>query len=176
MSIYAAMSRDELLQEYQSVKARFDAGKAKNLKLNMARGKPAKAQLDLATELLTTVSTKEDCIVDGVDARNYGELCGLKCAREYWAEILDCKSENIFIGGTASLNIMFDVISRAYTHGLLHSERPWCKEEKVKFLCPSPGYDRHFRITEFFGAELITVPMNDEGPDMDVVESLVKDP
>ena len=92
MSLYASMNREELQKEYQKVKAHFEAGKAQNLKLNMARGKPAKAQLDLATELLTTVSTKEDCIIDGVDARNYGELNGLKCAKEYWADILDCKS------------------------------------------------------------------------------------
>ena len=176
MSTYASMNRNELELEFQKVNEHFKACKEQNLKLNMARGKPAKAQLDLATELLSVVTAKEECIVDGVDVRNYGELSGLNCAKAYWADILDCKSENIFIGGTASLNLMFDVISRAYTHGLFHSERPWCREEKVKFLCPSPGYDRHFRITEFFGAELITVAMNDEGPDMDQVEELVKDP
>ena len=153
----------------------FAACKAKNLKLDMSRGKPAKNQIDLVSDILTVLSKPEDCIVDGVDTRNYGELAGIRCAREYWADILDCKPSQVFLGGTASLNIMFDVISRAYSHGLLHSERPWCKEETVKFLCPSPGYDRHFRITEFFGAELITVPMTEEGPDMDMVEELVKD-
>ena len=100
----------------------------------------------------------------------------MPCARRYWADVLDCKEEQIFVGGAASLNMMFDVISRAYTHGLLHSERPWCKEEKVKFLCPSPGYDRHFAIAQFFGAELILIPTTPTGPDMDLVEEYVKDP
>jgi DNA-binding transcriptional MocR family regulator len=173
---YTAKNRAELEQEYQSVKAHFEECKQKSLKLNMARGKPAKKQLDAVSEILTAVVTPEDCVVDGVDTRNYGELTGLKCAKEYWADILDCKPSQIFVGGTSSLNFMFDVISRAYSHGLLHSERPWCKEDVVKFLCPSPGYDRHFTVTQFFGAELVVVPMTAEGPDMDVVEELVKDP
>ncbi len=176
MTEYLAMSRDELLEEFKKVSAHFNSCKEQNLKLNLARGKPAKAQLDAVSDVLNTVVSPEDCIADGVDTRNYGELSGLSCAKAYWADVLDCKSENIFVGGTSSLNMMFDVISRAYTHGLLHSERPWCRGERVKFLCPSPGYDRHFRVTEFFGAELITVPMTQEGPDMDVVEQLVADP
>ena len=143
--------------------------------MNISRGKPAAAQLDAVSDILQVLQSAEDCYADGIDARNYGELCGLPCARNYWADILGCKPEQTFIGGSASLNLMFDVISRAYTHGLLHSLQPWCKEDVVKFLCPSPGYDRHFRITECFGAELITVPMTDCGPDMDVVEELVKD-
>jgi DNA-binding transcriptional MocR family regulator len=122
------------------------------------------------------VSTADDCIDDGVDVRNYGELSGLRCAKEYWADMLDCKPDQIFVGGTSSLNIMFDIISRAYSHGLLNSTRPWSQEKTVKFLCPSPGYDRHFLVTQFFGAELITVPMTPEGPDMNIVEELVKDP
>lgn len=173
---YRTMTKQDLEETYAMLQKDFAACKAKNLKLDMSRGKPAKNQIDLVSDILTVLNKPEDCIVDGVDTRNYGELAGIRCAREYWADILDCKPSQVFLGGTASLNLMFDVISRAYTHGLLHSERPWCKEETVKFLCPSPGYDRHFRITEFFGAELITVPMNEEGPDMDVVEELVKDP
>lgn len=173
---YATASRTELEQEYQSVKAHFEACKDQNLKLNMARGKPSKMQLDAISDILQQIQNPEDCIVDGVDTRNYGELSGLKCAKEYWAEILDCKPSQVFVGGTSSLNFMFDVIARAYSHGLLHSQRPWCKEETVKFLCPSPGYDRHFTVTQFFGAELITVPMTATGPDMDLVEELVKDP
>ena len=172
---YSALNQEELKQEYQHVKAQFEACKGKNLKLNMARGKPSKLQLDIANDVLLAVQSGEDCIVDGVDARNYGELSGLQCAKEYWADILDCKPSQVFVGGTSSLNFMFDIISRAFSHGLLHSERPWCKEETVKFLCPSPGYDRHFRITETFGAELIVVPMLSDGPDMDMVEELVKD-
>ena len=173
---YSAMSKQELETTYTQLQANFAECKAKNLKLDMSRGKPAKNQIDLVSDILTVLNKPEDCIVDGVDTRNYGELAGIRCAREYWADILDCKPSQVFLGGTASLNLMFDVISRGYTHGLLHSERPWCKEEAIKFLCPSPGYDRHFRITEFFGAELIAVPMTEEGPDMDVVEELVKDP
>ena len=173
---YVNMSKEELNAAYQQAKEQFEACKAKNLKLNMARGKPSKLQLDAVSDILMTVQTAEDCIVDGVDTRNYGELSGLNCAKEYWADVLDCKPSQIFVGSTSSLNFMFDVIARAYSHGLLHSQRPWCKEETVKFLCPSPGYDRHFTVTEFFGAELITVPMTATGPDMDVVEELVKDP
>ena len=173
---YCAMTKRDLEKTYAMLQKDFADCKAKNLKLDMSRGKPAKNQIDLVSDILTVLNKPEDCIVDGVDTRNYGELAGICCAREYWADILDCKPSQVFLGGTASLNLMFDVISRAYTHGLLHSERPWCKEGTVKFLCPSPGYDRHFRITEFFGAELITVPMTEEGPDMDMVEELVKDP
>ncbi len=173
---YCTMTKQDLEKTYAMLQKDFVACKAKNLKLDMSRGKPAKNQIDLVSDILTVLSKPEDCIADGVDTRNYGELAGIRCAREYWADILDCKPSQVFLGGTASLNLMFDVISRAYSHGLLHSERPWCKEETVKFLCPSPGYDRHFRITEFFDAELVTVPMTEEGPDMDMVEELVKDP
>lgn len=173
---YSKMTKDELQKEHQILSAHFANCKAQNLKLNMARGKPGAGQLDLISDMLSCLVDPEECFTDGIDARNYGELAGLPVARAYWADVLGCKPEQTFLGGTASLNLMFDVISRAYTHGLLHSERPWCKEETVKFLCPSPGYDRHFRITESFGAELITVPMTPTGPDMDMVEELVKDP
>jgi len=176
MSVYASMAPAELAQEYKALTDHLESCKAQNLKLNMARGKPAKEQLDAVSDILSVITKAEDCISGGIDMRNYGELAGIPEARAYWADILDCKPEQTFIGGSASLNLMFDVISRAYTHGLLNSPRPWCKEEVVKFLCPSPGYDRHFRITELFGAELITVPMTAEGPDMDMVEQLVKDP
>ena len=176
MTPYSCMTREELEREYGSVLASYEACKAQGLNLNMARGKPAKKQLDLVSGLLTVLQTPEDCFDDGVDARNYGELAGIPSARRYWADVLGCKADQVFVGGAASLNMMFDVVSRAYTHGLLHSPKPWCREEKVKFLCPAPGYDRHFQIGEFFGAELIPVPMTPEGPDMDVVEELVKDP
>ena len=173
---YSTKSREELMQEFEAVKARFEACKAMNLKLNMARGKPSKLQLDAVSDILQTVLTAEDCIVDGVDTRNYGELSGLQCAKNYWADVLGCKASQVFVGSTSSLNFMFDVIARAYSHGLKNSPRPWCKEDTVKFLCPAPGYDRHFTVTQFFGAELITVPMTATGPDMDMVEALVKDP
>lgn len=176
MRPYSALSSAELENEYREAIAHFEVCKGKKLNLNMSRGKPSRAQLDAVSELLQSVTSIDDCKVDGVDVRNYGELSGLKCAKEYWADVLGCKPEQIFVGGTSSLNLMFDVIARAFSHGLLNSERPWSKEECVKFLCPAPGYDRHFLVTEFFGAELITVPMTAEGPDMDVVEELVKDP
>ena len=126
---YINMNREALEQEYQKVKKHFDDCKGMNLKLNMARGKPSKMQLDAVSDILQTVLTAEDCIVDGVDTRNYGELSGLACAKAYWADVLDCKASEVFVGSTSSLNFMFDVIARAYSHGLLHSERPWCKEE-----------------------------------------------
>ncbi len=173
---YKDRTTEELKQEYASVKTEFEALKEKNLKLNMARGKPGKAQLDMVSDILTVLTTPEDCIVDGVDARNYGELTGLRCAKEFWAELLGCRPEECFIGGNASLTLMYDTISKAYTHGLLHSEKPWCKLDTVKWLCPAPGYDRHFKVTESFGFELITVPMTPTGPDMDMVEELVKNP
>ena len=176
MCEYNAMTKAELEAEYSSLLAQFEESKSLGLKLNMARGKPSKLQLDAVSDILKVIVEPEECFTDGIDARNYGELAGLPCAKAYWADVLGCKAEQTFIGGSASLNLMFDIISRAYSHGLKNSPKPWCKEETVKFLCPSPGYDRHFRITEFFGAELIIVPMTSEGPDMDVVEDMVKDP
>lgn len=176
MQGYYDRDRQELALGYDAVKAEYEKLKQQDLHLNMARGKPSKAQLDLVSDILDTVTSGDDYICDGIDSRNYGELSGLPSARNLWADILGCRPEQTFVGGASSLTLMFDTISRAYTHGLLHSQRPWCKEDKIKFLCPSPGYDRHFRITESFGAELITVPMTADGPDMDLVESLVKDP
>ncbi len=176
MTAYATLTAAQLQQEYDVVTAAFEAAKAKNLKLDMSRGKPGKAQLDLVSDILTVLSTPEDCVADGMDVRNYGELAGVPACRALFAEILGCKPSEVFAGGNASLNLMYDVISKAFTHGLLHSERPWCKEDVVKFLCPSPGYDRHFKVTESFGMELITIPMTEEGPDMDAVEAAVRDP
>ena len=173
---YRNRTRAELGEALSAVQAQYAALQAKALKLNMARGKPGKEQLDLVSGILTAVSEPEQCIVDGVDARNYGELSGLPCAKKLFADILGCRPEECFIGGNASLTLMYDTISKAYTHGLLHSEKPWCRLETVKWLCPAPGYDRHFKITESFGFTLITVPMTETGPDMDLVEELVKDP
>ena len=173
---YITMTKEQLQAEYQALSAKFAACKEQNLKLNMARGKPGAAQLDIVSDILSCFVDPAECFTDGIDVRNYGELAGLPVARAYWADVLGCKPEQTFMGGSSSLTLMYDVISKAYTHGLLHSEHPWCKEEVVKFLCPSPGYDRHFRVTETFGAELITIPMTATGPDMDMVEELVKDP
>ena len=173
---YRNCSRSELLEEQKKCQAAFEAMKAKGLSLDMSRGKPGKAQLDAVSDILTVLTDPNDCLIDGMDARNYGGLAGLPCAKALFAEILGCRPEECFIGGSASLTLMYDTIAKAYTHGLLHSEKPWAKLDKVRFLCPAPGYDRHFRITESFGAELITVNMTPTGPDMDVVEELVRDP
>ena len=173
---YMDLSAAAWQQEYDKVSAEYESWKAKGLKLNMARGKPGKKQLELSNSLLTVLSDPADCIVSGVDARNYGELKGLASARALFAELLGCKDSQVFVGGNASLQLMYDTVSKAYTHGLLHSEKPWCKEESIKWLCPAPGYDRHFKITESFGFELITIPMTENGPDMDIVENLIKDP
>ena len=173
---YKSMTAAQLAEEHKAVSAKFEALKAQGLKLDMSRGKPGKAQLDLVSDILTVLSKPEDCVVDGMDVRNYGELTGLPCAKKYFAELLGCKPEQCFIGGSASLTLMYDTIAKAFTHGLLHSEKPWCKEEKVKFLCPAPGYDRHFAITQSFGVEMITITMTENGPDMDAVEEYVKDP
>ena len=173
---YKSMDAAQLKAEHAAVEQKFQALKAKNLKLDMSRGKPGKEQLDLVSDMLTVLSKPEDCIIDGFDVRNYGELTGLPCAKVFFAELLGCKPEECFIGGNASLTLMYDTVSKAYTHGLLHSEKPWCKLDKVKFLCPSPGYDRHFKVSETFGMEMITIPMTETGPDMDAVEEAVKDP
>ncbi len=175
-SPYANATVLELQEEYRQVQSHYQALKAKELKLNMARGKPGKEQLDMVSDILTVLQDPADCVSDGIDVRNYGELTGLPAAKDYFAEILGCRPEECFIGGNASLTLMYDTISKAYTHGLLHSPQPWCKLDKVKFLCPCPGYDRHFKITESFGAEMINIPMTPTGPDMDLVEELVKDP
>lgn len=176
MASYSCRSREELRVEFKKLMARYEEQKKQNLNLDMSRGKPSKLQLDLVSDMLTILTDPEECLIDGKDARNYGDLAGLQCAREYWADVLYCKPEQTFVGGNASLQMMHDLITRAYTHGLKESPRPWCREGRIKFLCPSPGYDRHFRITESYGFEMIAVPMTPYGPDMDIVEELVADP
>ncbi len=174
--LYSEMPRSELMHEQELCMAELEALKAQGLKLNMARGKPGREQLDMVSDILTVLTDADDCFSDGVDARNYGELAGLKEARELFAGILGCKDEECIVGGNSSLQLMYDAVSKAYTHGLNHVACPWHKLEKVKWLCPAPGYDRHFKITESFGFELVTVPMTPAGPDMDAVEELIKDP
>ena len=176
MKPYCEMNRQELLELKESLKAEYNDYQKRKLSLNMARGKPGKAQLDLVSDIFSLMQKPEDYVSDGVDVRNYGELSGLPAAKRLFAEILGCRPEQVFVGGNASLQLMYDTISKAYTHGLLHSERPWCREPVVKFLCPAPGYDRHFKVTESFGFELVTIPMTDEGPDMDAVEKAIQDP
>ena len=176
MKEYRNLTRPELEAELAAVRAEYDALKAKGLQLNMARGKPGKQQLDMVSGLFDVFHTPEDFLSDGVDCRNYGELAGLPAARRLFAEILGCRESQVFAGGNASLQLMYDTVSKAMTHGLPHSEKPWCKEEGLKWLCPAPGYDRHFKITQSFGCEMITIPMTPTGPDMDLVEEAVKDP
>ncbi|MBQ1396498.1 MAG: aminotransferase class I/II-fold pyridoxal phosphate-dependent enzyme [Eubacterium sp.] len=173
---YQEMTAAQLAAEKEALSIQFQALKEKNLTLNMARGKPSKAQLALSNPLLTILDDPDACFVDGIEARNYGELSGLPSAKKLFAEILGCQPEEVFVGGNASLQLMHMTISEAYIHGLLHSERPWKDEPVKKWICPVPGYDRHFKITESFGFEMINVPMTPEGPDMDLVEELVKDP
>lgn len=176
MKKYTEMTKDELQQELEVVEAKYKDLQAKGLNLNIARGKPGKEQLDLVTDILTIVNPETDFDCNGQDVRNYGILDGIEPAKKLFADILDTKPENVFVGGNASLQLMYDTIAIAYTHGLLHSEKPWSKLDKVKWICPVPGYDRHFAVTGTFGMEMITVPMNADGPDMDRVEELIKDP
>ena len=176
MMKYTDMTAQQRKAEYAAVLAEYEKQKALGLKLNMARGKPGREQLDMVTDLCNILVKPEDFISDGIDSRNYGNVDGLPAAKALFADILGCKPEQCFVGGNASLQLMYDTVAKAYSNGLLHSEKPWSKLEKVKWLCPAPGYDRHFKVTQSFGAELITVPMTENGPDMDVVEELIKDP
>ena len=173
---YNDLTPAQAREEYAKTLAEFEAIKAKGLKLNMARGKPSKQQLDLVSDILTVLSDPADCVDEGIDARNYGELSGLPCAKKYFADVLGCKPEQVFAGGSASLTLMYDLIAKGMTHGLKNSEKPWAQETGLKWLCPAPGYDRHFKITQSFGFELITIPMTEEGPDMDAIEAYIKDP
>ena len=176
MKKYTDMSLQERQAEYAAVQVEYEKLKAMGLSLNMARGKPGKAQLDLVTPIFSLLTKPEDFVSDGIETRNYGEVSGIPAAKALFADILGCKPEQVFVGGNASLQLMYDAVSKAFTHGLLHSEKPWCKLDKVKWICPVPGYDRHFKVTESFGVEMISVPMTADGPDMDQVEALIKDP
>ena len=170
MKTYKEMSREELLSEKASLEQRYNEFKARGLKLDMSRGKPCKEQLDLSVAL----NDVKDYVSDGVDVRNYGMLDGIPSCKKLFADLMGVKPENVIVGPTSSLNLMFDYVSQCYTHGA--GSTPWCKLDKVKFLCPVPGYDRHFTILEHFGIEMINVDMKQDGPDMDAIEELVKDP
>ena len=173
---YTEMTLAQRQAEYAAVRAAYEQQKALGLNLNMARGKPGRQQLDMVMGIFDVLKTPQDYIVDGLETRNYGEVAGVPAARALFAELLGCKASQVFAGGNASLQLMYDAVSKAFTHGLLHSEKPWCKLDKVKWICPVPGYDRHFKVTQSFGVEMISVPMTAAGPDMDMVEELVKDP
>ena len=172
---YSEMAREELLDEKNRLEIKFKALKEKNLNLNMARGKPGKSQLNLVSGLLDILVEPSECELGNVDIRNYGELSGMPEAKKFFSEILGVKENECFIGGNASLQLMYMTICEAFTNGLLNSEKPWFKLDKIKWLCPVPGYDRHFTITEKLGFEMINIPMLETGPDMDLVEELVKD-
>lgn len=176
MKKYEEMNAQELAEARREIQAKFDELQGRHLSLNMSRGRPGKEQLDIVNDILTILKTPEDCISDGVDVRNYGLFSGIPEAKRLFAEILGCKPEQCFVGGNASLQLMYDVIAKAYTNGLRHSVRPWSQEKRIKWLCPVPGYDRHFKISESFGMEMIAVPMLATGPDMDMVEQLALDP
>ena len=176
MTAYTKLTQAQRQVEYKALQVAFKELKARGLKLNMARGKPGSAQLDLVSDMFTIMQKPEDFMSNGMDVRNYGELSGVPAAKTLFAELLGCKESQVFVGGSASLQLMYDTIAKGYTHGLLHSQTPWCKEEKLKWLCPAPGYDRHFQVVESFGFELIPIPMTPDGPAMDLVEEAVKDP
>jgi len=175
MKKYSEMSKAELRAELEMVQGKYDELKGRGLSLNMARGKPGKEQLDAVSDMLDVLKSDSDFMCDGIDARNYGNLDGLPSCKKLFAELLGTQPENVFVGGSASLQLMYDTIAKCYTHGRLNGDGPWSKLEKVKWLCPAPGYDRHFAISQSFGMEMITVPMTAEGPDMDVVEKLIQD-
>ena len=173
---YTDMTLPERQAAYAALQAEYENAKALHLTLNMARGKPGREQLDLVTPIFGLLTKPEQFVSDGVETRNYGEVAGIPAARRLFADILGCQPEQVFVGGNASLQLMYDAISKAFTHGMLHSQKPWSKLDKVKWLCPVPGYDRHFKVTESFGVEMISVPMTADGPDMDMVEELIRDP
>ena len=172
MKPYREMSKEELASLKEQLTAVYKEYQGKNLSLNMARGKPSPDQLDLSLPMLDVLNSKSDFMTADGDVRNYGVLTGIQEAKELMGGMMDAPAENVIMYGSASLTLMYDTVSRSFTHGVMGST-PWCKLDKVKFLCPVPGYDRHFGVTEFFGVEMVNVPMTSEGPDMDMVERLV---
>ncbi|MCI8788970.1 MAG: aminotransferase [Lachnospiraceae bacterium] len=173
MRAYQELSKEELLALKAELEKKYEDAKGKGLKLDMSRGKPSVAQLDMGMDIFDVLNSQSDLTsMEGVDVRNYGVLDGLMEAKQMMADIMGTKAENIIVYGNASLNVMYDAVSSAMTHGVMGCT-PWCRLDKVKFLCPVPGYDRHFAITQHFSIEMITVPMTPQGPDMDLVEELV---
>ncbi|MFD0675428.1 MULTISPECIES: aminotransferase class I/II-fold pyridoxal phosphate-dependent enzyme [unclassified Paenibacillus] len=173
---YSALSTAELNDLYLELQSKFDAYKSRKLSLDMSRGKPCTEQLELSVGMLDVISSSDSLKTrDGSDSRNYGGLDGIAEAKELFAKVLEVNVNEIIIGGNSSLAMMHDTISRAMIHGLYSSKTPWSKLPAVKFLCPSPGYDRHFAICELFGIEMITVDMLPDGPDMNQVEKLVRE-
>ena len=173
MKPYAELTKEELMELRKVLKAQYREYQGKDLKLDMSRGKPCVEQLDLSMGMMDVLNSDSDLTCeDGTDCRNYGVLDGIREAKELLADMMEVNPDNLIIYGNSSLNVMYDTIARSMTHGVMGST-PWAKLDKVKFLCPVPGYDRHFAITEYFGIEMINVPMTPTGPDMDMVEELV---
>ena len=177
MKKYSEMTREELLFEKESTEKRYSEKKALGLKLDISRGKPCPEQLALSLPMLDLVNSKTENFKceNGFDIRNYGVIDGIPECRRLFGEILDAPTENVIVTGNSSLNLFYDLIAHAMCHGLPGGKAPWCECKERKLLCPAPGYDRHFAVGELFGFELITVPMNSDGPDMDMVEELIKD-
>ena len=174
MSDYLKMSREELAEEFKAVRHEYEHLRALHLSLDMSRGKPGFDNMDLSGEMFDLVGNDTGFKnISGIDCRNYGGLDGLTELKTLFGKILELQPDQIIVGGNSSLNMMFDTIAQAMTHGM--GGEPWCKQDGLKFICPVPGYDRHFAVTEYFGFELIPVRMTPEGPDMDAVEELVKD-
>ena len=175
MKPYAEMTKEELMELRKNLKAQYREYQGKDLKLDMSRGKPCVEQLDLSMGMMDVLNSSSDLTCDdGTDCRNYGVLDGIREAKELLADMMEVNPENLIIYGNSSLNVMYDTIARSMTHGVMGST-PWAKLDKVKFVCPVPGYDRHFAITEYFGIEMINIPMTPTGPDMDLVEQLVSE-
>ena len=173
MTAYKDLSKEELLSLKSNLEKEFKKVKAKGIKLDMSRGKPSTEELKLSMGMMDVLTSDSDLVCEeGVDCRNYGVLDGIKEAKQLLADMMEVPKDNIIIFGNSSLNVMYDTIARSMTHGVMGST-PWCKLDKVKFLCPVPGYDRHFAITEYFGIEMINIPMTPTGPDMDMVEEYV---
>ncbi|MEG1849405.1 MAG: aminotransferase class I/II-fold pyridoxal phosphate-dependent enzyme [Oscillospiraceae bacterium] len=174
MAGYRQMNKQELLAEKAQLEKAYAGYQAKGLKLNMARGKPGAEQLAISMPMLDTLNSKSNCKSEaGVDCRNYGELTGIAEARALFGEYMGIPAEQTLVMGSASLTFMYDCVARAMLTGVLGSEKPWGKYEKVKFLCPVPGYDRHFTICEFLGIEMINIPLTEWGPDVELIQKLV---
>lgn len=170
------MNKEELSAFKSECEKEYESYKAKGMKLDMSRGKPSTEQLDLAMPMFDVFTNAASMLTsDGIDCRNYGCLTGIHDAKVLFGDLLGVKEEELIIGGNSSLAMMYDAVSRAMTHGVYGSKEPWGKYDKIKFLCPVPGYDRHFAICESFGIEMINIPMRSDGPDMDMVEKLVSE-